>query len=134
MRLLASISLVLVLLSKTLYSIFWQVNFYMNQKEIAAIECVNKSRPELQCNGKCYLAKQLQKAEDNLNAKKEKNNQSLSHLKVIEASLFIPNEIVSFQLNSSFILKAKSIYNYIKLYDLLSCEAIFHPPSVIFNV
>jgi hypothetical protein len=129
MRLLASISLVLVLLSKTLYSIFWQVNFYMNQKEIAAIECVNKSRPELQCNGKCYLAKQLQKAEDNLNAKKEKNNQSLSHLKVIEGSLFIPNEIVSFQLNSSFILKAKSIYNYIKLYDLLSCEAIFHPPT-----
>ena len=129
MRLLASISLVLVLLSKTLYSIFWQVNFYMNQKEIAAIECVNKSRPEMHCNGKCYLAKQLQKAEDNLNAKKEKNNQSLSHLKVIEGSLFIPNEIVSFQLNSSFILKAKSIYNYIKLYDLLSCEAIFHPPT-----
>jgi hypothetical protein len=101
----------------------------MNQKEIAAIECVNKSRPEMHCNGKCYLAKQLQKAEDNLNAKKEKNNQSLSHLKVIEGSLFIPNEIVSFQLNSSFILKAKSIYNYIKLYDLLSCEAIFHPPT-----
>ena len=129
MRLLASISLVLVLLSKTLYSIFWQVNFYMNQKEIAAIECVNKSRPELQCNGKCYLAKQLQKAEDNLNAKKEKNNQSLSHLKVIEGSLFIPNEIVSFQINSFYITKEKSTYNYIKFYDLLSCEAIFHPPT-----
>ncbi|NBX78918.1 MAG: hypothetical protein EBQ94_00800 [Flavobacteriales bacterium] len=106
----------------------------MNQKEIAAIECVNKSRPEMQCNGKCYLAKQLQKAEDNLNAKKEKNNQSFSHLKVIEGSLFIPNEIVSFQLNSSFILKAKSIYNYNQCYDLLSCEVIFHPPSAIFNV
>ena len=129
MRIVASISLVLVLLSKTLYSIFWQVNFYLNQKEIAAIECVNKSRPEMHCNGKCYLAKQLQKAEDNLNAKKEKNNQSLSHLKVIEGSLFVPNEIFSFQLNSSFIPKEKSIYNYIQFYDLLSCESVFHPPT-----
>jgi hypothetical protein len=101
----------------------------MNQKEIAAIECVNKSRPELQCNGKCYLAKQLQKAEDNLNAKKEKNNQSLSHLKVIEGSLFVPNEIFSFQLNSSFIPKEKSIYKYNQIYDLLSCESVFHPPT-----
>jgi hypothetical protein len=25
--------------------------------------CVNKSRPELHCDGKCYLAKQLEKAE-----------------------------------------------------------------------
>ena len=129
MNLLKSFLLISIILSKVIYSIFWQVNFYMNQKEIAAIECVNKSRPEMHCNGKCYLAKQLQKAEDNLNAKKEKNNQSLSHLKVIEGSFFIPNEIVSFQINSFYITKEKSIYNYIKLYDLLSCEAIFHPPT-----
>ena len=129
MNLLKSFLLISIILSKVIYSIFWQVNFYMNQKEIAAIECVNKSRPEMHCNGKCYLAKQLQKAEDNLNAKKEKNNQSLSHLKVIEGSLFIPNEILYFQLNSFFIPKEKSIYNYNQCYDLLSCEAIFHPPT-----
>ena len=129
MNLLKIFLLISIILSKVIYSIFWQVNFYMNQKEIAAIECVNKSRPEMHCNGKCYLAKQLQKAEDNLNAKKEKNNQSLSHLKVIEGSLFIPNEIVSFQINSSFITKEKSIYNYNQFYDLLSCEAVFHPPT-----
>jgi uncharacterized protein YlzI (FlbEa/FlbD family) len=39
------------------------MNFYLNQKEIAAIECENKDRPEMNCNGKCYLAKQLEKAD-----------------------------------------------------------------------
>ncbi|MCW3124857.1 MAG: hypothetical protein JWO03_515 [Bacteroidetes bacterium] len=27
--------------------------------------CVNKSKPELHCNGKCFLSKQLKKAEEN---------------------------------------------------------------------
>ena len=70
MRILIAFSFVAVLLSKTLFSLFWQVNFYWNQKEIAAIECENKNRPEMNCNGQCYLAKQLQKADEELAQKK----------------------------------------------------------------
>jgi len=33
--------------------------FYFNQKAIASEKCINKNKPRLKCNGKCYLAKQL---------------------------------------------------------------------------
>lgn len=36
------------------------VHFKLNQKIIAEQFCVNQDKPELQCNGKCYLAKELQ--------------------------------------------------------------------------
>lgn len=35
--------------------------------------CVNKNKPQLHCNGKCYLSKQLKKAAEN----EKKQSQSL---------------------------------------------------------
>lgn len=39
------------------------VNYELNQLEITKEFCVNKSKPSLQCNGKCHLAKELKKAD-----------------------------------------------------------------------
>jgi hypothetical protein len=39
------------------------VDFAVNQAAITARFCVNKARPALHCDGKCYLAKRLQRAE-----------------------------------------------------------------------
>ena len=72
MRLLFSFLFIILLLCKITYSVFWQVNFYVNQKEIAEKECENKNRPEMHCNGKCFLAKQLKKVEAELESQKEK--------------------------------------------------------------
>ncbi len=35
------------------------LGFYMNQAYIAKNLCVNRSKPELHCNGKCHLAKKM---------------------------------------------------------------------------
>ena len=40
------------------------LNFTVNQAAIIQQHCVNKARPFLRCNGKCYLAKQLRRAEN----------------------------------------------------------------------
>ena len=40
------------------------LNFVVNQAAITARHCVNKARPRLHCNGKCYLAQQLRRAEN----------------------------------------------------------------------
>lgn len=40
------------------------VNYQVNKARITQLFCVNKARPRLHCNGKCYLAKQLRKASD----------------------------------------------------------------------
>ena len=39
------------------------VDYQLNKAKITAQFCVNKARPQLHCNGKCHLAKQLRKAE-----------------------------------------------------------------------
>jgi hypothetical protein len=39
--------------------------FTVNRQAIADKLCVNKSNPQMHCNGHCFLAKQLNKAEKN---------------------------------------------------------------------
>jgi hypothetical protein len=43
------------------------VDFTLNQATITARFCVNKARPQLHCDGKCYFAKQLKKQEEREN-------------------------------------------------------------------
>jgi hypothetical protein len=43
------------------------VDFALNQATITARFCVNKARPQLHCDGKCYFAKQLKKQEEREN-------------------------------------------------------------------
>lgn len=40
------------------------LNFAIHQAAIIQQYCVNKAQPFLHCNGKCYLAKQLRRAEN----------------------------------------------------------------------
>ncbi len=40
------------------------VYFYGNQTYIIENFCVNRKKPEKQCNGKCYLSKQLEEERD----------------------------------------------------------------------
>ena len=35
------------------------LNYELNQEYITETYCINKDKPELGCNGKCHLAKQL---------------------------------------------------------------------------
>lgn len=40
------------------------IDFKINQDFIADVLCINKEKPMLTCNGKCYLSEQLKKAEE----------------------------------------------------------------------
>ena len=35
------------------------VNYYLNKEQIAEEKCVNKDKPALECDGKCYLKMQV---------------------------------------------------------------------------
>lgn len=50
--------------------------FQINQSEIIENFCVNKDRPELNCDGHCYLAKQLKSLEEK---EKKANSERISH-------------------------------------------------------
>ncbi|MCO6501215.1 MAG: hypothetical protein J5I47_12680 [Vicingus serpentipes] len=42
---------------------FVTIDYFINQAEITELFCINKEKPQLQCNGKCHLAKQLVKVD-----------------------------------------------------------------------
>lgn len=129
MRSLSSIFLILVLLSKTIYGICWQVNFHMNQREITRLECVNKNRPEMHCNGKCYLAKQLQKAEEQLDDKKQASSRSLGQLKWLETASYSAPSFPSVHTTKNVAELEKQQFS-VSEERIHSdyCSSIFHPP------
>ena len=47
------------------------VNYWMNRDYIAAELCENKDKPELDCNGKCHLKKEIQHNNDDRNEEQE---------------------------------------------------------------
>jgi hypothetical protein len=40
------------------------VDYALNRTSITARFCINKARPELHCDGKCYFSKQLKKQQE----------------------------------------------------------------------
>jgi hypothetical protein len=60
-RLLAWFFTILILLQSFSQEVL-VLNYQVNKARITQLFCVNKARPRLHCNGKCYLAKQLRKA------------------------------------------------------------------------
>ena len=64
----SALFLVVLVLLQTLGREVLVMNYQLNKARITELYCVNKARPQLHCNGKCHLAKQLRKA-DNDNKK-----------------------------------------------------------------
>jgi hypothetical protein len=114
-------------MSKWIYSCFWQLNFYVNQKEIIRLECENKNRPELKCNGKCYLAKQLKKADENLDMKKSQSENSVKFFKSLQGQFFVATENLEWE----WIRLSKKVKFNIFYSENTSLEhlvSVFHPP------
>ena len=40
------------------------VEYILNQDYIAEFLCINKDKPQLQCNGKCHLVKEIEKQQE----------------------------------------------------------------------
>ncbi|WP_316841899.1 hypothetical protein [Pedobacter gandavensis] len=59
-----AVILLITLLLAQFSKVFVYAGFELNQQYIASVLCENKDKPEMNCNGKCYLMKKLQQAED----------------------------------------------------------------------
>jgi hypothetical protein len=60
---LIAILLTVSLLMQGFNRIFILLNYQLNQAQITALFCVNKTNPEAACHGKCYLKKRLGQAD-----------------------------------------------------------------------
>jgi len=59
------ICLLVALIGSNFSRFFIYAGFELNHKYIAENLCVNKSRPWLHCNGKCYFMRKIKEAQDN---------------------------------------------------------------------
>jgi hypothetical protein len=89
--------------------------------------CVNKNRPEMHCDGKCYLAKQLEKAEQE--DQKQATGNFISKLLSFESE-FKTNYFANFFAKKSLRIKENPNFQYAESFSMLHTFSFFHPPQV----
>jgi len=104
---------------------FPYIEYAINRNYIAQNLCENKDKPQMHCNGKCHLAKQLKKA-----ATEESKNHSSPRTTSLEdySTLFTEN---SFSINfNPFKTYSEVKFNYSENYSFQYFFSVFHPPTV----
>lgn len=119
------IILTLVIFLKPIFPV---IDYIVNYDYIAKELCENKAKPELKCNGKCQLMKELAKASEDekpINSdKKENSKQEIEVLFFQEIKTLTIRQIYFY--NKTFVGD-----NYANLYfHTVSCS-VFHPPTSI---
>ena len=93
---------------------------------IVAELCENKAKPEMHCNGKCHLMKELAKASETEKPQSEKKN---THHET-EVLFFQESENVTF-FTAIAVIVSKPSTGYTNLYSHTGSASIFHPPIFI---
>jgi len=99
------------------------VEYQLDKERITELFCVNKAKPQLHCNGKCHLAKQLRKAADD---ESKAPNGSVAKLKFEALPLlrFHVGQPVSYPAAAPRFGALQAVQ-----YAFSPAHSIFHPPS-----
>ena len=75
--------LIIVLLSANFSTLFLFAGFELNRDYVAANLCVNRNKPWLHCNGKCYFMRKIKQEQE-----KEKSQEHQSQKNFFQDALF----------------------------------------------
>lgn len=121
MRRAVSAILFLLLVFQAFYSLTVVTYFYANRPYIASVLCENRDKPETGCKGKCYLNKQLNKAQNNTPQEAEMRQKV-----EIMPYIFVDSpEIASVSQHSERFFSA----DLPSFYSFLLPSEFFHPPQ-----
>jgi len=107
------------------------IDYVINYDYIVKELCENKEKPELQCNGKCQLMKEMAKAAEEESANDKSNSADKKTTQTTIEILFFEEikPLVASQLTSQTNSKISKLYS--NLYSYNAGFSIFHPPAVI---
>lgn len=112
------VSFVMMSFSKNLV----MLDFYVNRDAIAAKYCINKYKPQMHCNGHCFLMRQLKKEQQ----QETKNlGEQFGKIEVVSSQSFFPR--VENQTYVSIVVR-KFIDSYHCLYTKDISLLVFKPP------
>lgn len=102
------------------------LDYIINYDYIAKELCENKAKPEMHCNGKCHLMKELAKASEGEKQQQDKKNVQQ------ELELLFCEPVAAFEFATVVTIPAKKsqpLYN--NLYSHQDTVSVFHPPVYI---
>lgn len=126
LRQLIAYFLVLTTLTATSSRFFIFAGFELNQKYITENLCINKSKPWLHCNGKCYYKKNISQSEESEKKQAGKDNSNR-----LEVSYFQEPFRLCFITPIQLDGKIASFPAYSYQYSSRYIETIFRPPKLI---
>lgn len=119
---------VIVALALFLKPILPVLDYIINYDYIANVLCENKAKPQLQCNGKCHLMKELAKQSENEKPlstdKKDNSKHEIEVLFYQDINSLVDTKIAVSTSN-------ETSNNYTNLYCYLNTTTTFHPPTFI---
>jgi hypothetical protein len=110
-----------VMVLQSLSLLYVQCEFNINQAYIAKVLCINRDKPQMHCDGKCYLMKEI-----NRNAAPENNHQK-EIPSYAAVTLFIDQPLKQVIFPVSQEISKSSLHNYFSSGFLTPSE---RPPTV----
>ncbi len=114
------------MLSKPIGQLSWEIWYQVNQDYVAEELCENTDKPELECNGKCYLMKQLAKAESQTPEPEEDSALNPFSLRV---EIWTNPNSIEFIQNSDSELITQHYWLYRFAEKSVGIEPLEHPPT-----
>lgn len=125
MKRVASIVLLISFMLPNLTKVGIIIDFKINQDYIAEVLCINRGKQMSTCNGKCYLSKQLNKAEEQ--EEKQVPNNKKERVELVYFHSKNSFDFIPFTDHYDCKLNAVCID---KLYTSSFVTNIFHPPKL----
>ncbi|KAA5538622.1 hypothetical protein [Adhaeribacter rhizoryzae] len=97
------------------------IDYQANKAFITEFLCINKNKPELHCNGHCFLKKNLKEAEE---AEKHSTNPTQEINITLFYQPFFRIAPVTYFSPVNYLIATLSLYQFTRLLDS------FHPPQV----
>jgi hypothetical protein len=119
-RQLVAIVLLVCSVSVSLSNFVMLTIFSYNQNTLAKEFCVNKNKPQLHCNGKCYLLKKLKQAQE----KEQQQDQKLQKILLQEAVIMLPFKFNPYRVEEGIQLVLHSAGK-----PVTYAYSVFHPPQ-----
>lgn len=102
------------------------IDYWIDYDYIATVLCVNKDKPELQCNGKCHLMEELSKVN-------EEPSQTDKKMSVVAFSMVFFQDFSEVVISQVLKLASKKVLDfYENAYHKLLSFQFFRPP-LVFN-
>ena len=99
--------------------------FHLHREYIAKVLCENRQRPELKCNGQCYLAKKLKQQEDNKDKETTNRVQNLPVLQLFTQAV----NLFKFDFDYAQFLEKPSFFYHLAIY-ISPASRLLRPPRL----